>query len=298
MTGRAKPDSNSQSPANRKAKVAFSLISRDKLVSIYTAMVRCALLDERLRLLSASSGPSRQAGLVPCSPASLAGAAIDLRRGDAAICTHNNLYVDLVRGTAPVKALRTLKPAQPRLRPATAIEDGLRLAAAASVEKKGDVAMLFVDYSSASLPEYEFALKAAAECSLPLIVVALDADGALSSTSKRHTPHRTRAHGVPRFVVDAGDAVAVYRVAFEAMARARLGRGPTSIECASLAPHPKRGLPPEPAADAIAGMERYLDRKGFFTNAMRKRIAAQFHKELDGAATKLLKWQSNGRMVE
>ncbi len=42
---------------------------------------------------------------------------------------------------------------------------------------------------------------------------------------------KAQAYGFPGITVDGNDVVAVYRVASEAIARARKGAGPTLIEC-------------------------------------------------------------------
>ena len=104
--------------------------------------------------------------------------------------------------------------------------------------------------------------------------------------------HKTQAWGVPAITVDGNDAVAVYRVASESIARARLGRGPTLIECGvyplhgPAGNHRKNGRRLE-AHDPISAMEIHLARKGLFSERLKRQTVAGFRRELD-AATRFL----------
>lgn len=84
-------------------------------------------------------------------------------------------------------------------------------------------------------------------------------------------------HGVPSMMVDAADAVAVYRVAYEAIVRARQARGATLLRC---------GLHSQ-GVDSIAEMERYLMSKGIAAETHKKQMIASFNRELD-LATRFL----------
>ena len=95
---------------------------------------------------------------------------------------------------------------------------------------------------------------------------------------------------IPVITVDANDAVAVYRVASESINRARMGRGPTLIECSGM----RNGSGNEAANgensadhDPISNMETYLTRKGLFRAEMKREIATEFRSQLD-AATRFL----------
>jgi len=88
--------------------------------------------------------------------------------------------------------------------------------------------------------------------------------------------------------VDGNDVVAVYRVAYESIGRARQGRGPTLIECKDFPMHDHFGIDRKRAkglkpSDPIRSMETYLDRKGLFDRKLKRQISAGFNKELDAA---------------
>lgn len=84
---------------------------------------------------------------------------------------------------------------------------------------------------------------------------------------------------LPTIPVDANDAVAVYRVAHEAIAHARRGSGPTLIDCVPLR------LPGERKrdSDCIVRMERYLESKGLRPGRIRADVVKKFTLALDAA---------------
>jgi TPP-dependent pyruvate/acetoin dehydrogenase alpha subunit len=87
---------------------------------------------------------------------------------------------------------------------------------------------------------------------------------------------KTPSVDFPVMTVDACDVVAVYRVVSESIAHARQGFGPTLIECLHW-----KG--PDATRNPLVNMEKYLDRKGLFTRAMKAEIRAGFRAELDAA---------------
>ena len=115
----------------------------------------------------------------------------------------------------------------------------------------------------------------------------------LESTSD-DTNAEAVAYGFPRIAVDGKDAVAVYRVAYEAIERARSGGGPTLIDAQTL---PEYGfdemdraqnratdeIEKSESQDPIAAMERYLTGKGLFSKGWKSEIIAAFQQELNQA---------------
>jgi 2-oxoisovalerate dehydrogenase E1 component len=55
-------------------------------------------------------------------------------------------------------------------------------------------------------------------------------------TRNTNVASRAAAYGIPGFRIDGNDVLEVYRVAGEAVARARAGEGPTLIECETYRP--------------------------------------------------------------
>jgi pyruvate dehydrogenase E1 component alpha subunit len=145
----------------------------------------------------------------------------------------------------------------------TGFDSAVGAALLAKTRKNGKVGVIF---GEAAAEAFQDALVTAKQYALPLIFVSRThaADEiaekravrkpAKKSKSGKHVP--AEGH-LPRMYVDANDVVAVYRVAHEAIDRARRGRGATWIEGIPFKPEGKRMK-----ADAVAGMELYLRGKG------------------------------------
>jgi TPP-dependent pyruvate/acetoin dehydrogenase alpha subunit len=90
---------------------------------------------------------------------------------------------------------------------------------------------------------------------------------------------KTARWGVPGIPVDAGDAVALYRVAQESMGRTRGGDGPVLIECVEYRVEGKGGSDP---VDPLIPMKEFLLSRKVCTKAwlkgagdrLRRRITA------------------------
>jgi hypothetical protein len=85
--------------------------------------------------------------------------------------------------------------------------------------------------------------------------------------------------GVPAILVDAADAVAIYRVAQESIGHARIGAGPALIECTPFS-LPTIGVRKTPAADAITTLEHYMLPRKVVTMAWIERETRAFAKRL------------------
>ena len=99
-------------------------------------------------------------------------------------------------------------------------------------------------------------------------------------------------HGVPTIAVDARDPVAVYRVAYEAIVRARQLRGATLLECLieTAAPPSKEADQSDDgpiATDPVEAMEGYLKSKRITPVIDKQDIIAAFNRDLD-LATRFL----------
>jgi pyruvate dehydrogenase E1 component alpha subunit len=182
--------------------------------------------------------------------------------------------------------------------------DEVRLAMDAAVvnkmEKNGKIAVAFSGGGPALPESWHEALNFAGSENLPVLFVC---QSGMRSEEASLTPHagieeRPQAGtcGFAAITVDGNDVVAVYRVASEAIAHARMGHGPTLIECRTycLSGHPEVVPQPEEverreADDPILNMEKYLAGKGLFREDIKRQVALGFSKELDaalGAATK------------
>jgi TPP-dependent pyruvate/acetoin dehydrogenase alpha subunit len=297
------------------------LISHQKLRQLYSTMLQCRLLDERARILEKRSGaendPYSSAGL----EATAVGAAIDLRPADTIAAPHRDLIVNYVKGLPLTSMFGRLhgrsmrseigcaspdesKHAQLNIVPAAAnvpaqLEVCIRVAFANQRKKNGSVVMAFFGEGALPLKDWNDALRFAGQRSLPVIFVRQSHPlGGPGSTNFESGSDDIRAeavdYGFPAITVDGNDAVAVYRVAQEAIERARAGGRPTLIEAqispgyrSSLGHRPQYGAEAEidqmESNDPIAFMERYLRGKGLFSQQWKKEIMAAFQQELDAA---------------
>jgi TPP-dependent pyruvate/acetoin dehydrogenase alpha subunit len=80
-------------------------------------------------------------------------------------------------------------------------------------------------------------------------------------------------YGFPSIPVDGSDAVAVYRVAFEALYKARIGAGPTLITCKY----------DRQSQDPLVHAENYLKKKGLWSDEFATRVVKGFSQELENA---------------
>jgi TPP-dependent pyruvate/acetoin dehydrogenase alpha subunit len=87
----------------------------------------------------------------------------------------------------------------------------------------------------------------------------------------------------PGVSVDGDDAVAVYRVATEAISHARRGSGPTLIDCKPWPLSGHKSGHRMAAGNPILRMEEYLTRKGLFDRKFKSKVSTGFRRELESA---------------
>jgi TPP-dependent pyruvate/acetoin dehydrogenase alpha subunit len=153
------------------------------------------------------------------------------------------------------------------------------------------VAAAFIHSVSDPLTQWRKAILTAGTKKLPIIFVHYSDPIGVPSSSPAAKPEAL-VHGVPSIAVDASDPVAVYRVAYEAITRARQLRGATLLECVvESKPAPpskyKDSLADRPPTDSVAAIERYLRSKQIDPEAHSQQIITAFSRELD-LATRFL----------
>ncbi len=283
-------------------------------------MLKYRTLEERVH----ANAPGRSVNGAPYRPsggeAAAAGALVDLRRDDWFAPSPRNLLAAFLKGVPVREVLTQLHrlqppatvPASPTLRQTSASPSALdarwnlvppgasaalRMSVAAGValaiqaRERGNIVVAFCEDSTRR--SWIDALTIAAFHCLPLVVVAL---GGSPPRLPKTAPHKTRASktllvpdahfcGVPLIPVDAADVVAIYRVAYESIHKARHGGGPTLIEAQRF--HlPLPGVPLRPGRrqpDAITRMEEYLTAKGIFDPRLKQRTISRFTSEIDAA---------------
>jgi 2-oxoisovalerate dehydrogenase E1 component alpha subunit len=118
---------------------------------------------------------------------------------------------------------------------ATQMLHAVGIALAAKIRKTGEVAMSSMGEGSANQGDVHEGLNFAGIHKLPFILVIENNGYAISVPVSKQLPienvaDRASGYGMPGFVVDGADVLECYRVAREAVDRARRGDGPTLIE--------------------------------------------------------------------
>jgi pyruvate dehydrogenase E1 component alpha subunit len=293
------------------------LISNEKLIAIYAAMLRCRMIGQRAESLFQQGKLGKN--LLPVGQeASAVASVIDLHLEDALCLRDDDLMPGIVKGASLDRVFRSLAVTRKdksldesskqaaefnRLNILLALTaegqiKGVREhAQEAKRGKNGRVVLAFPGCSSESHARWDEAMRHAGSRNLPIIFVV---HGAWKH-QEHARPREAMLNGVPAIVVDAGDAVAIYRVAYEAIARARQGRGPSIVECTSVheahttfqiadrihieAEHPVLN-------DPNLTMEGYLRRKGLWNELNHRQWVADFGRELD-LATRFIEDESN-----
>lgn len=297
-------------------KETFSLVSNEKLLAIYTAMVKCRMIQQRAATLFQHG--KLASDLHPSSgrEATSAAIAIDLLPGDTLSLSGGDWLPAFVKGMTLESLFRALAPSSIELDTIAAPSASMELknilpagdkgqrsasirerALAAQAEKQNSIVAAILPSDEQSLKPWHNALAAATAQKLPIVFVhyadAAEQSGTAQPGRKSKNPDAF-FHGVPAITVDALDAVAVYRVAYEAIVRARQGRGATLLECTthpvSIPGSTKEGEPssnPLQPSDPVSTMETYLKSKGIEPAHHNQQIVAAFNLELD-LATRFL----------
>ena len=265
----------------------FSLISNDKLLQLYATMLKCRMLEERIRLLTGSNrliGPHA----VSSQEAAAAGVGVDLLPGDTLApsprgfiqCFVKGLPLDRIfsahcAGTARYAPLKLIPPS---LSLAAQLNRAISVAIANKKSRNKKIVVAFCGSACDSTGILHAAMRRAGALSLPILMVFH------SHSDAEDICLQAQGYGFPGVTVDGDDAVAVYRVATEAIAHARRGSGPTLIDCK---PWPLGGTEPgrrRTVPNPILNMEQYLTRKGLFDRKFKSEVRSNFRRELDAAS--------------
>jgi pyruvate dehydrogenase E1 component alpha subunit/2-oxoisovalerate dehydrogenase E1 component alpha subunit len=301
------------------AAKTFSLISDAKLKQLYAKMLRCRLLDERLGQLHRRSRYLSMAS----NESVLVGAAIDLRRDDWLVPRHGEFVSRFLKGASisailsglesdklDLASIKTAGLSTPPNRASTpggtGVGDALRIVApipslaaqlglaagiavAARARNKGDVVMVFSESATVSSAQLRPTLQFASRQRLPLLLLVQASPPSKRVPSPGKDASRAliiaaQACGIPVIPVDRTDAVAMYRVAFESIHKARHDGGPTVIVSADwrLRGTGRRKEADEPS-DPIEKMEAYLTAKGLFTAPWKQSLLNRFIDEAEVA---------------
>jgi TPP-dependent pyruvate/acetoin dehydrogenase alpha subunit len=227
--------------------------------------------------------------------------AIDLGPGDLVSDSQAGVVMDLLCGAKTgfllkrVAELHSGKKA--RAKPAGAsgrvlpwIEDAgerLRLAMGAALSFKtlgrANVVVAYVRHGEVAKGVWRRVLELAGKLELPVIFVVLPAVRGERRDGMAKLSAKTARWGVPGIPVDAGDAVALYRVAQESMGRTRGGDGPVLIECLEYRMEGARGDGSADPADPLVQMKEFLLGRKVCTKAWLEGAGGRLRRQIAGA---------------
>lgn len=262
----------------------FSLISNEKLLALYSAMLKCRMLQERAHALFKHSKFNGNGYAAAGQEAATVGVAIDLLPEDTVCAIPGDIIPLFIKGS-PLKKLIAHRGDTINAFPDIAVQ--LKAATDAALANKTRenkrIVVALCNRECTGLSAWQGAMEFAGDNALPMLFVSRNTFSAETpapdpQTKARGIPLKKRACGFPTINVDGNDAVAVYRVACEAIAHARKGDGPTLIECQSWMAGD--GMV---NGDPLLNMEQYLMRKSLFSEKLKRHVADGFRKKLDVA---------------
>ncbi len=245
------------------------MISREKIIALYSAMVKYRALAAHAESL-VQQGQLAGTLLVPGREAAMAAITSDLRPHDSFVATQSPLAFTLISNSKKKRASK-LAAMNGHLRNAkastadTAIAQAIEAAKAFNSTKGDAIAVLFSE-TRLKAEVWRKRLQQASRNNLPIVFVRLTAP-----SRRAHTAPAAFSFGVPLIAVDADDVRAVYRVAGESIARARHRRGPTLIDCVQFS---------HPDSDPIHALALVLAKKRILNAILKQEIAGAVEREI------------------
>ena len=288
---------------------------------LYSYMLKCRTVEERIRLLYRQSRFSGNYFSAVGQEATEVGATMDLLPEDTVAPSHRNFVTHIMKGT-PLKLmfahifLRKASPDQGRcaqahcgyaplniITPASTIAAqlaiGTGVALANKMQKKMSVVVALSGEGSTSLGLWHESLNFAGVQQLPIVFILENNLWAESVPAQLQSAVadfsiKAQAYGMRGVTVDGNDVVAVYKAAQEAIHGARQGVGPTLIECKTYRWYGHSEIDPAKyrpvgeleywkSRDPIPAMERYLTERGFWADSWKQELLAEFEREIDEA---------------
>jgi acetoin:2,6-dichlorophenolindophenol oxidoreductase subunit alpha len=275
------------------------LVPNAKLRQMYVAMAEARALDEHVaglqKRVRSLKGPKRRRRLdsIRGQEACRVSTAIDLGPGDLVSDSQVGVVMDLLAGTkvssllklvAELHAGKNTKGAKASERLLPWIDDAgerLRMAMGAALSFKtlgrANVVVTYVRHGEVDKGVWRKVLELAAKLELPVIFVVLPAAKGRKRDGMTNLSATTARWGVPGIPVDAGDAVALYRVAQESLGRTRGGDGPVLIECVAYRTEGSRGGAP---SDPLVQMKEFLLGRKVGTKAWLERAGERLRRRI------------------
>lgn len=265
---------------------------------LYSAMLRCRVIEENVLTL-AKSGKLKLARPVQLGEeATSIGSMIELRPGDAiaaepsvatgVICGSplGLLFAEMFRlreeflSFAPEAAHTTIHMIPPAVTVAARMNMAAGFAMASKAEEHSNVVLVLLREGWNDLGFWHEAATVAAAERLPLIFVASRKLNSMNAAGSSIFRERASAYGIPGITVDGNDVVAVWRVAQESIHRARSGAGPTLIDSEVLDSQAATNGSVESWAP-LQRMQHYLEKRRLWDESWKKAQVQKIMDEMD-----------------
>jgi len=293
----------------------------EEVLSLYRAMVRTRLLDERLVILQRQGRIGFHIGSLG-EEATILGSAFAMRQNDWIFPCYREFSAALWRGMPLQRYVDNMfgnanDPVKGRQMPdhytwkkgrfgsvsspiGTQITQAVGFAWGAKVKREDTAVLVYFGEGATSSNEFHNGMNFAGVFKTPVVFMCRNNGWAISVPTERQTASENfavkgEAYGIPGVRVDGNDLFAVVKVTRDAVARAARGEGPTIIEALTyrLSGHstsddpkvyrPEAGLDPWRRLDPIPRVRQYLERTAGWNEAQDKQIEAEIDAELKAA---------------
>jgi TPP-dependent pyruvate/acetoin dehydrogenase alpha subunit len=296
-----KPSAKKTLAKKQKLDEILPVLNAEKLKELYATMVKCRMLAERMQNERTVNNS------VLGFEATLVGAGAHLLSRDCIALEQDSFVASLIKGTPLHSILARNNTHQSNGEgkvvasrqddndtTALTIETVLNLAA--DIKGKNVVVLMFCTKDAGALRFDSAAMAKAATQKLPMVcLVESSLDSPLELPNQIASGPYIGADPTfyPRIPVDGCDVVGVFRVAQEAIRRAREGHGPAVIECLTARSSKASIKKSEQASsqylaqDPLSFMEQYLRRRNLWSDEWSQSIIEGFGRQLSEAAASL-----------
>ncbi|MEM7114237.1 MAG: thiamine pyrophosphate-dependent dehydrogenase E1 component subunit alpha [Chloroflexota bacterium] len=289
-------------------------LNDDELHSMYRWMVYGRLFSDRMVALQRQGRIGTNAPLN--GQEASAALATALGKDDWFLGSYREIIPMLIKGMDPLAILEVYKGNLPlrykrenhvlpmQIVLAAQMPHAAGVAMAIKYEQKPNVVVGVCGDGATSEGDFNETLNFAGVYKAPLIVVVQNNGWAISvprhvQTAARYIADRGAGFGVPSFVVDGNDALAVHKVMADCVARARAGEGPSLVEMITYrlgahttADDPTKYRPQEELdywrpRDPLLRMRAHLLNKGILTNTSDEQLHEACAEEIQTAVSAL-----------
>jgi TPP-dependent pyruvate/acetoin dehydrogenase alpha subunit len=308
------PESTAIPATNQDGEKVSPLLPEQSLKKLYALMLKCRMVGDRAFSFADKSAQNACCLALGHEAVEVA-ATMNLLPEDTVTSMHRQCGVNIARGIplddllVPLSVNNNRDPKAASSSAATTemhvnivahtptFDTQLGIATGAALAykllKKPQIVVALIDEASSRARAWNESLQIAAAHKLPVVYVVVSGPVSKNASAqpKKAVDFTRKAErlGVPGIIVDGNDPIAIYRVAHEAIDHARSGGGPTLIDCKTRrwtrgTKGDRKGHTHEYGQeDPISHLERYLAKRGLWSEEWKRSLVAAFVREIDEA---------------